>query len=338
MDNSLRKATVLIAATLVTASVAGQQIANPGFKSVGRGAPLAADLRDREITGATIPVQFGPNGADPRPEQFHRCGAQRCGTARCRAAARRHLHIEGFLQGSRTLDRSRVTSAATARSRIEELWGANSSAVIGDNPPASGAWGYCDRDYPREAHREPVPLQDGAGALRGVARGDDQARRRWEEPERRATRDWTGRYAHPGNTTDAQADWTGRDKGTTPAVLLVPNEAQPVHDDPVAADARVSEAHGARGLSPGEHERAAVAVAVLLARRLHAPLARVRRVGVALHRRALGRADRDRRGAQLHHDDPRRPRVQDSTATYRAWARMCRAGTARRSASGTGTR
>ena len=54
--NSLRKATVLIAATLITGSVAGQQIANPGFKSVGRGGPLAADLREREITGATIPV------------------------------------------------------------------------------------------------------------------------------------------------------------------------------------------------------------------------------------------------------------------------------------------
>jgi len=32
---------------------------------------------------------------------------------------------------------------------LEQIWGAYEVPLIGDNPPASAAWGYCDRDYPR---------------------------------------------------------------------------------------------------------------------------------------------------------------------------------------------
>jgi hypothetical protein len=33
---------------------------------------------------------------------------------------------------------------------LEAQWGATETPVIGDNPPMTAAWGYCDRDYPRE--------------------------------------------------------------------------------------------------------------------------------------------------------------------------------------------
>jgi hypothetical protein len=33
---------------------------------------------------------------------------------------------------------------------LEQIWGAYEVPLIGDDPPASAAWGYCDRDYPRE--------------------------------------------------------------------------------------------------------------------------------------------------------------------------------------------
>ena len=32
---------------------------------------------------------------------------------------------------------------------LEQIWGAYEVPLIGDNPPATAAWGYCDRDYPR---------------------------------------------------------------------------------------------------------------------------------------------------------------------------------------------
>jgi len=35
-------------------------------------------------------------------------------------------------------------------SGLEQIWGAYEVAMVGDNPPVTAAWGYCDRDYPRE--------------------------------------------------------------------------------------------------------------------------------------------------------------------------------------------
>src|SRR5688572_20593339 len=33
---------------------------------------------------------------------------------------------------------------------LEQIWGAYEVPLIGDDPPRSAAWGFCDRDYPRE--------------------------------------------------------------------------------------------------------------------------------------------------------------------------------------------
>jgi hypothetical protein len=33
---------------------------------------------------------------------------------------------------------------------LEQIWGAYEYPLIGDDPPRTAAWGYCDRDYPRE--------------------------------------------------------------------------------------------------------------------------------------------------------------------------------------------
>jgi hypothetical protein len=42
---------------------------------------------------------------------------------------------------------------------LETQWGATEVPMIGDNPPASGAWGYCDRDYPRAHIVSPYPYR-----------------------------------------------------------------------------------------------------------------------------------------------------------------------------------
>lgn len=33
---------------------------------------------------------------------------------------------------------------------LEAQWGATETSINGDNPPVTAAWGYCDRDYPRD--------------------------------------------------------------------------------------------------------------------------------------------------------------------------------------------
>ena len=42
---------------------------------------------------------------------------------------------------------------------LESQWGAYEVPLIGDNPPYSGAWGYCDRDYPRKEMVSPYPFR-----------------------------------------------------------------------------------------------------------------------------------------------------------------------------------
>ena len=42
---------------------------------------------------------------------------------------------------------------------LEAQWGATEAPTIGENPPATAAWGYCDRDYPRRDIVSPYPFK-----------------------------------------------------------------------------------------------------------------------------------------------------------------------------------
>src|SRR5690606_9282808 len=83
---------------------------------------------------------------------------------------------------------------------LEDLWGGNRSALIGENPPASAAWGHCDRDYPREAIVSPYPFataQEHYDALMAETRERGGPT---EHSYETVPGEWTGRYQHPGRT------------------------------------------------------------------------------------------------------------------------------------------
>ena len=69
MQKYIRRLAVLAGLSLMGASAGAwaQHVADPGFKSVGRGWPLAADLRNYDIVGPALRRRIPPPANVPIP-------------------------------------------------------------------------------------------------------------------------------------------------------------------------------------------------------------------------------------------------------------------------------
>jgi hypothetical protein len=88
---------------------------------------------------------------------------------------------------------------------LEQQWRAK---MIGDKPPASASWGYCDRDYPREAIVSPYKFKTAQAHYEALI---EEARSRGGPTKHTyatVPADWNGRYEwHRGQNWYAELLW-----------------------------------------------------------------------------------------------------------------------------------
>jgi hypothetical protein len=182
----------------VGSSLFAQQIPNPGFVSVGRGAPVD-DINKYEQVGASLYRPFGPPppaGQVQPPPTF--IGSARNGDVPKGVKA---LPVDLFTTKDFYKDRELWTDKRYFRCNssigIEEMWGANGVSLIDQSKgPATAAWGNCDRDYPRKAIVSPYKFKTAQEHYRALLEETKKRGGPTEHTYATVPGEWTGRYQH----------------------------------------------------------------------------------------------------------------------------------------------
>ncbi len=219
--------------------------------AVGRGAaaPLHTDL----MVG---PGRQGHRGGPRGPRQRragHRRKERRFTTRRatsCRAtSSRRRTSTRTATCGA-----TRGTFAAILRSASRRSGARSRRPRSATRPPASAAWGYCDRDYPRDQIVSPYPFTTAKQHYEAMLA--DATKRGGPTTYTQATLpNWNGNYRRDASKT---ATWYHG------AVLQIPTYL-------TLADAGIPDAVRSADVPLRRHQCAAVAGFLLPARRVHAP-------------------------------------------------------------------
>ncbi|HTR01170.1 MAG TPA: hypothetical protein VMH83_14315 [Candidatus Acidoferrum sp.] len=178
---------ILAIATLACTIACSQAGAQP---SAGRGAPdplIPANIVGSEgkgyFTGAGIPP-------DNKPIVAARDGAVPAGIT---PLAKDIFSTKDFYQDKALWTDKRYYRCNSAVG-LEQIWGAYEVPLIGNDPPRTAAWGYCDRDYPREQIVSPYQFTTAKAHYEALL-AEAKARGGPSKYTMATVPDWNGKYA-----------------------------------------------------------------------------------------------------------------------------------------------
>jgi len=185
----------------MTSAASAQKTADIGFTSVGRGAPLAADINELPFTGATMRVMGAVGSFEQRPRRF--TGSAEPGETPVNVTPlERDLFTSDDFYADRDLWMDPRYFRCNTSAALEDIWGGNRRALVGDNPPATAAWGYCERDYPREAIVSPYQFSSAQEHYEALMEETRQRGGPTQHTYATVPGEWSGIYAHPGRSPE----------------------------------------------------------------------------------------------------------------------------------------
>jgi len=203
-----------------------QRVIEPDYPSVGRGAPLIPAIPGRSQTPPELLEAYPPAELEAYPEQYWMVGPFRSGTMGAggigtgliNATAVNGDSPEGVeplpvdlftstdFYADRELWRDPRYFRCNSSEAIQAQW---SGGLIGDNPPGTAAWGYCDRDYPREAIVSPYAFSSAEEHYEALLEETDNRGGPTQHTYATVPADWNGRYVWPrGQNWYAELFWS----------------------------------------------------------------------------------------------------------------------------------